>query len=73
MHNIDSSTFKDFWKDTTHDHFCIWKEPTLWGLTEDNVSLDAIWSEIQKRLIEVRDGEDIIRWGHKTKGTFTTK
>ena len=64
---------KEFWKDTNHNHLHIWKEPTLWGMVEDDASRDAIWSELPKRHIKAQEGEDIIRWGHKTKGTFTTK
>ena len=35
--------------------------------------IDDLVAELKNRIIHIKQGPEIIRWGHRTKGTFTIK
>ena len=50
-----------------------WATRDKWHLLQQQLYSEAFWEELQQRCIRHRIGTDILRWGYKTKGMFSTK
>jgi exonuclease III len=64
----------DYWKADSPEN--TWRQWHVdWGGLdlEPNENLSPLQEELEKRRIPIMAGEDILRWGHKPQGTFSTR
>ena len=74
LHQSTLVTVKDFWTPAPDGQpWRQWKANATDLQIRENIDLKP-WQEcLISRKIPVRDGSDILRWGHSTSGTFSVK
>jgi hypothetical protein len=71
---VGLTTVADYWQDTTQED--TWR---CWHLDRErfnlgaHVDLEPWQKEMAKRKIPKIEGDDILRWGHRPQGTFSTQ
>jgi len=72
IHNQNLSKVKDYWQDTTPaQEFRTWLPRGWWQQQIQDIDLQDLEQELQKRKIRVHPGPDKLRWGYKMEGTFS--
>jgi len=65
---------KEYWKEQELDGIWRkWIKPNEWNIMIEQDQQAAIIKELNSRKIKARIGDDILRWGNSTKGSFTVK
>jgi len=62
-----------FWHPTANHDFRTWIKSSLWQRSWKGETYEEIEQELLYRKIRYSTQQDRLRWGHQTKGTFTTK
>ena len=65
-------TVNQYWDDTDKQGYRQWKQATRIARNANEQESHAITDELNNRCIRVSHDQDILRWGHTPKGTFST-
>ena len=62
-----------FWHQNRQEYFREWISQDNWHPLQQQLHLEALCEDLQQCCIRNKPGNDIIHWGYKSKGMFTTK